>query len=165
MWFGLFALCLTMIQYLTLCPPKITFISLPLPTSVKNTFFKTKTNFKWIKELGFEFFTKSDEHYYWNSKQLQIKILKLKLVQIKCPHITTNTTQHRSEREPTNHNKHKTKVPPWVWVWFRSERERERERGKAWGHGFGVDQRKQRGFKREIVELEVVWCKMKMALN
>ena len=59
---------------------------------------------------------------------IQIKILKLKLVQIKCPHITTNTTQHRSEREPTNHNKHKTKVPPWVWVCFRSKRERE-----AWG--------------------------------
>ena len=35
--------------------------------------------------------------------------MKLKLVQIKCPHITTNTTQHISKREPTNHNKHKKK--------------------------------------------------------
>ena len=40
-------------------------------------FFKTKTNLKRIKELGFEFFTKSDENYNWNSKQLQIKILKI----------------------------------------------------------------------------------------
>ena len=33
--------------------------------------------------------------------------MKLKLVQIKCPHITTNTTQQRSKREPTNHKKKK----------------------------------------------------------
>ena len=35
------------------------------------------------------------------------------------------------------------------------------KREKEVGHEFGVDQRKQRGFKREIVEVEVVWCQKK----
>ena len=35
-WFGSFALCLSLIQNLTLYPLKITSVSLPLPTSVKN---------------------------------------------------------------------------------------------------------------------------------
>ena len=63
---------------LTLCPPEIISVSLILPTSAQNTFLRRKQ----IKELGFDFFTKSDEHYNWNSKQLQIKILKLRLVEM-----------------------------------------------------------------------------------
>ena len=62
-------------------------------------------------------------------------------------------------------NNYKSNCLKLKQVQFKSHRSQQIQnkikREKEVGHEFGVDQRKQRGFKREIVEVEVVWCQKK----
>ena len=78
--------------------------------------------------------------------------LKLKLIQIKCLHITTNTRQYNTglERESSEISIN-IKQKFHHWYGFGLEWRVRRKGGEAWGHRLSVDQRKQRGFKREIV--------------